>query len=375
MNRRFLLFIIAVALIAFPRHALANAGTPLMWAGMFHLAIGNLFIGALEGWLLVRLFAVPGKRPFATMIGANYFSAWVGGLFLNAAIVRYLPMDLNNGWLWFWLMAGVTYCITLLLELPFVYLLVRSEPGAFKRSLKSSLAVQSISYILLFGWYGVAGETSLFTRANVVAPGTMALPDGVVVYFISAADGSVYRRELNGNRETRVFDLKSSDLNDRLLVRPCQGTSNRWDLVARLETEDHRNPTIIPVLTNKIFEVALEWPVQTHQERPYRSTWSNHGQVPVIGGATNRPLSYWAGFWEASGLRVYDRASKSHERFAFETPFGAWAVRNAVQLTNDHVIFQLGRDQVCAFNPRTRSVALLFHGRGPVPVLEAAGLR
>jgi len=48
MNRRLLLFAVTLALMVFPRQAMANAGTPLMWAGMFHLAIGNLLIGALE---------------------------------------------------------------------------------------------------------------------------------------------------------------------------------------------------------------------------------------------------------------------------------------------------------------------------------------
>lgn len=31
---------------------LANAGTPLMWAGMLHLVIGNAIIGIAEGALL-----------------------------------------------------------------------------------------------------------------------------------------------------------------------------------------------------------------------------------------------------------------------------------------------------------------------------------
>jgi len=31
----------------------ANAGTPLMWAGILHLTLGNLMIGLLEGGLLI----------------------------------------------------------------------------------------------------------------------------------------------------------------------------------------------------------------------------------------------------------------------------------------------------------------------------------
>jgi len=55
------------------------------------------------------------------MIGANYFSAWVGGLFLRGAILNSLAIDLNNGWQWFWIMVAATYGITLVLEFPFIY--------------------------------------------------------------------------------------------------------------------------------------------------------------------------------------------------------------------------------------------------------------
>lgn len=33
---------------------LANAGTPLIWAGMFQLTFGNAIIGAVEGFVLAR---------------------------------------------------------------------------------------------------------------------------------------------------------------------------------------------------------------------------------------------------------------------------------------------------------------------------------
>ena len=91
-----------------------------MWASMFHLAIGNLFIGLGEGMLLAFLFSLPKGKSVPVMILANHVSTWIGGLFLRAAIVRALPLDLNNGWKWFWVMVILTYGITLLLEWPFL---------------------------------------------------------------------------------------------------------------------------------------------------------------------------------------------------------------------------------------------------------------
>ncbi len=55
---------------------------------------------------------------------------------------------------------------------------------------------------------------------------------------------------------------------------------------------------------------------------------------------------------------------------AYETPFGAWPVRNAVHLPSDKVLFQLGDDQICGFDPVNRRVALLWRGRGAVPVIK-----
>ena len=70
-------------------------------------------------------------------------------------------MDLTHGWQWFWIMVGVTYGLTLMLEWPFVAWGIRGAQGRLERSVQASLLVQSSSYILLFGWYWMASGTSL----------------------------------------------------------------------------------------------------------------------------------------------------------------------------------------------------------------------
>ncbi len=52
MTAKKLPFLVIVVLLSMPSVALANVGTPLMWATMLHLAFGNAFIGILEGGLL-----------------------------------------------------------------------------------------------------------------------------------------------------------------------------------------------------------------------------------------------------------------------------------------------------------------------------------
>ena len=372
MKRHPLGVLVLLGVIAFPQLAWADAGTPLMWAGMLHLVFGNALIGVGEGLLLAWLFSVPKRKTVLVMIPANYASAWVGGLFIRGAIVRALPMDLNNGWRWFWVMVVVTYVITLIIEWPFVAWCLRGTQNWLKRSLVASLVVQSASYVLLFGWYWMASGTSLYTKMNIVAPARLSLPDSVLVYFIDPADGNVYKRKLSGSGKQEIYELHSKDDNDRLFVRPSKSNTNHWDLVARLENKDH-NPRFIDVLTNLLVEAAPDWR-GTHAEPPqYAGTWFSFGEVQSLGSATNSDWKFRSGFWPTEGLSASNKTISQSVRFSYETPFGAWIVRNAVHLPSDKVLFQLGDDQICVFDPLNQQVALLWHGRGPVPVIEKSG--
>ena len=161
ISRLPLVFGIGFALLCFPVTARADAGTPLMWATALHLVIGNFFIGFFEGWLLSWIFKLRVWVCILAMIPANYFSAWVGGYFLNAAVTRSLPFTLYNAWPWIWTMVAFTYLMTLILEWPFIHFCFRKEPGRWRKSLRGNLLVNSLSYALLFGWYWMASGTSL----------------------------------------------------------------------------------------------------------------------------------------------------------------------------------------------------------------------
>jgi len=364
-----LLFLVLLGVFVLPQHAWADAGTPLMWAGMLHLVFGNTLVGIGEGALLAWCFSVPKVRAVWVMILANYVSAWLG-LFLIDRSIDSLPMDLNNGWKWFWAMVVVTYFMTILVEWPFVAWCFRGTQDWFQKSVKASLVVQTASYVLLFGWYWMASGTSLYTQMSIVGPSELSLPESVLVYFISPKDGDVYSRHLSGKDERKVFELHTKNINDRLLVRASTPDTSRWDLVARVETEDYGNPRLIAVKTNMQVEAAADWR-STHTDPPqYESTWFSFGEVEPIGSAADSQWKFWTGFWPIEGLQASNKATGDKVRFSYETPFGAWIVRNAVHLPSDKVLFQLGKDQICAFDPVHRRVALLWHGRGPVPVIE-----
>jgi hypothetical protein len=343
-----------------------------MWTGMFHLFIGNAFIGALEAALISQFFAVPKAKAALLLIPANYFSAWVGGYFLRSAIINSLHLDLNNGWRWFWIMVGLTYLLTLILEWPFIAVCFWRTGKWLSGSIRACLLCQTASYLFLFGSYWMVSGTSLFTKLHVTAPAELGLPEQVVVYFISGPDGNVYRRPLAGGAPVQICELHSTNANDRLLVRPNRAHETRWDLVALLEHDGTRKPKLVEVLTNKLWIASLDERQSQTDLSQYEGTWFNFGRVPTLANAENSRWKFRTGFWPFEGIVEENDVTGVKQRFSFETPFGAWAIRNAVHLPSDKVLFQLGDDQICVLDPQSRRVTLLWHGRGPVPVIETS---
>jgi hypothetical protein len=157
-----------------------------------------------------------------------------------------------------------------------------------------------------------------------------------------------------------------------LLVRPSEADASRWDLVARLETGDDQHPRFGKIQVDLLLEAAPDRANTSTGPHHDEGTWFNFGQVPCLGEARDRRWEFWAGFWPVEGLEATHKETGECVRFSYETPFGAWAVRNAVHLPTDKVLFQLGDDQICAFDPATRRVALLWRGRGPVAVIPSS---
>ena len=222
-----------VVLVSFPAVALADAGTPLMLAGAFHLLFGNAVIGIAEGLILAVLFRQAKGRCVWIMIVANYFLAWVGGLFLASESHTVAKFNLYNAWQWLWIMVAITYVLTLLLEWPFVAWCLRKCDRWFVKSIWGSLAVQSASYLALFGWYWMASATSLYTDVTVVQPSEISLPEKVVVYHIAENDRDVYALDVHRGQTKKVYELKSPDRWDWLSLHESQTDTGRWDLACR----------------------------------------------------------------------------------------------------------------------------------------------
>ena len=345
-------------LICIPFTARANAGTPLMWAGMLHMVFGNAIIGIFEGTILSRVFKLKSGACVLVMICANYFSAWGGELFLNYQITKLLPFNLYNAWHWIWTMVIVTFIITLILEWPFVFFCFRKEQHRLKESMRGNLLINSLSYVLLFSWYFLASGTTLFTKTNIVQPSEITFPKEGIVYFISETNG-VCRFDFNSRQTEKVYPLKA-EKNDRLFVKASAFNTNNWDILDSAKK--------ILVCSN-LQVTATPCSRDTNDPNRIEGTWFNFGTAPKLGIAEKSNWKFRTGFWAIEGVRGANTNSGESIHFSLETPFVSWNARNATQLPENYVVFQLGDNQICLFETATKKIALLARGQGPVAVL------
>jgi hypothetical protein len=366
---RWEMWLLIAVVSLYPVTASANAGTPLMWAGFLHLFVGNLFIGLFEGALLVWIFGTPRGTSMGLMILANYISAWLGFGILENFHPSTAP-SLSEAWQWLWLTVVGTYVITLLLEWPFVALIFKGTPHPVRRSIWASFLVQTFSYALLFGWYGLAGHASLFMKTKPVELAAFSLPNQVQVYYLSTDDGDVYRMPLSGGEAVKVMDLDAGTGGGRLFVRRNEERPAELDLVARLEPAQGYEPRFVTVMTH----VKYEFTPGTSGRRGTDvsldgSIWDDVGEIHQLGAKAQSRWKITTGYWSNHGLIGVNKETEERFKLAFETPFLGLPVRSAILLPGDKVLFQLGRGHIYILDANTRELALLCKGKGPVAMM------
>jgi hypothetical protein len=301
--------LVVFLLLAMPAIAEANTGTVFMWATTLHLFVGNLLLGIMEGCFLAKIFKVSKRKSISLFILANYYSAWLGACILST-ISNDFPLTLTNAWIFLWFMVFVAYILTLILEFPFAIFVFIGSVSWFRKAVQATLLVQTVSYVLLFGWYFMVSGTSLYTGTEV-SVSSMSLPDDVSVYFTSAEDGQVYSGSLK----------------------------------------------------------KMGWKRDTYLDRNNEERVMM-GQVPKLGSAKVSAWEFNTSFWGAMGMRGKDKKSGRRVRISLQTPFVSWSIRDAVHLPGDKVLFQLSHNQICLYDPEKQEIALLALGSGPVAVIQ-----
>lgn len=357
MNIKLGLFVLLIVVFT-PTAALANAGSPLLWVGIFHLLLGNTLISAVEAILLSRLFKVPGRMLAPLLIPANYLSAWVGLLLIGSHIrgkLHGITIEALHFWFWILLPLVITifFVLTLILEYPFVWLALRQRENAFKEALKATAIVNGISYLILFGCYGAISDISFSTQLQVVSPTQIQAPKGYDLYFLSPDGKEVIKTDLLGTRREQVKVVNSPQPQDKLLVRRNGQNKVELFIQASDRSSQFREEIILPNVTASVPlpETLNGYPINRHQ-------------VPKLTSSTE--WDYRTGFWAAQGISGWNKKQNLHFRFALETPLIAWLPGNATHIDGDFVVFELSGDQICLLQPQARKIALIARGRSPV---------
>jgi hypothetical protein len=355
MNRKIKYFVALLALA--PCFSKGDVGTPLVWASAFHMLFGNAILGLLEGWFLAKVFNLRKRRCIFLLILANYFSAWLG-IYLVDVLRILQTIDIYNALQVSIMLIIVTYIFTLILEWPFIAVAFGRTPHWISRSLKASILVQTLSYILLFSGYWFVSGNDLYEDFTLVPASEISLPQNVSVYFISSADGNVYRRS-HMHYSEMIAKLGSTNISDFLQFQSSKTNPNVWDLVAVLDR--WYGPDHIIIVSKDIITNPTEYVLFTQQ-------YWGWGTAPQIGAATNSTWEFSWGHWPTVGLYGYDRKTKQNIQVNFGNPLIRWQMWRAIHLPDDRVLFQIGSDQLCLLDIEKRRIGLWDRGHGPVAI-------
>lgn len=366
---RFVHILVFLVLLLVPASAHANVGTPIMWLEIFHLLFGNLFIGIVEGWLLSRIFGAPLGRTILLFIGANYASAFLGYLLITGPVRHLIHPTLSNAWLIFWLLMAVAFLLTLLAEFPFAFWALKGKPSRLKKAIVGTLLVQSVSYAVLAWLYWGASGTSLYTETRIVDPASFRMPSQVEIVFTSASDGSIYSGSLSERKWTKIAEKPSKKRGYNLVFR-------KENSELRLDFEVPEGELPIPALQvfsdTKVYDAPRICEKDDfRRNRSNGRSWSRHfGITPTLGEAKASDWSFETGVWALAGLSGKNRVTGVSRHIAWETLFTQWHIRQAILLPGDVVIFQLGTDQICLYDPNNKTLCLLCQGQDPVAFIR-----
>lgn len=373
-------YMVFVALLLFPSLVLANIGTPLMWMPGIRLVFFNIVIGIAEGLLIGLLFKTfrPKKINLLKTIGililANYVSMLVGEWLLSKpflAMKDYIldGQPLYNAPKFIFMMIGVLFVITIIIEWPFFLWTLRYRP---KRLLKSFIAcplAHILSYtFLVYMYISVSGYT-VYTDFDLTKDLSFSKNNNLWVYYIDKIDGDIYKIHTNGTEKTKILEADIKDNSDMFgrpslfIVRSDKG--NGYDLWLENYKNENGNKKLI-----SNFNKYPEWftglkSLESPKVKPEDYYWSFHDVLKL----ENNKSKYDAevGFWALEGLLIYDGEKKDNLmlQINFETPFLQWQIRNVNLLPNEQIVCQLG-DQVVLIDIEERKIGMLAWGYGAV---------
>ena len=346
-------------LLAIASPARADAGTPLMWASLFHLVIGNALIGVLEGLVLLFVFKTK-RRVIWWMILANYVSAFAGLMILGAAdsagiSSKWTIYDVN-GYLW---MATIAlFLATILLEWPFCWLGFGKRPKRVRKSFFASVLAQTVSYAILVPLYYHASGLGLAQDVHADRAFVASSAADADVYYLSSDKGAVWCVGINGQNAHEVRKLPEASPHGILFARTSPDGKNfdLW-LSEELPSHDRKDTLVLPAFARSAGK--SEW------EDSYRM--ANAAVMPEM---DEPDWDVWISDWAWWGLRAENKKTRAVFHVSLETPFLQWRIRSATLLSGNRAVFQFGR-QIVLLSLDSKKIGLIAIGDSPVVASES----
>ncbi|MFK7820167.1 MAG: hypothetical protein AB8G99_15710 [Planctomycetaceae bacterium] len=345
---------------------LANAGTPLLWAGLFHLLIGNFIVGILEGLAVARLAKLREGVCMCLMVVANYLSAWVGVTWLfDPSSNLWSGVTIENLRWMLLIQVSAAFFWTVLAELPFMLVSSRFLSGTvklgFARKMGVHFIVQFASYLVLSLYFAMFSVTSALS--SEVVPSSQLMPENVRVLVLEREESRVVEYGRDGNS----FDLVSLEgvarKGDRLLVQPRP--AGQWSIALVRRAGLNEQKVVFSVLDH-VQEKHVPRNSSGVPSQWFTRAWDEQNHL----GQGETEWTFYGDIW-GNGIRA--ESPRKTRQFGFSCPLFGWTCNEVTRLPNGVAVFRFGEDQICLYDPETNRAALLGRGTSVLPLLTQSG--
>jgi hypothetical protein len=393
--RRLIPFLaLLLAFLLWPSPASADAGTAFMWNMVYFQFYGPAFLGILEGILIALVFRARVTVALGVMVLANYASTFVGVMLLSrqysfvfGSLMRGAPLyDMPR---LHWILLGISFVITLLVEWPFCLLVLWRKRGRWWKSVLANGLAQTASYALLVPLFFHMSEWRLYREVAVDPAFVPTVSDDAVVYFLSADGREVYRVGLNGRNREKVMVLGAKERDATLFVRRADDGKHVdlcWAAEGFVEFYSPEYASQEPpsgyggVLLAKVG--VLPFPNDYDDNNLEQWDYAPRASVLDFRSSGDRAWEVQVGSWGDRLISAKNATTGKSLRLSFETPFVEWVARHVSVIPGGKVVLELCTppvffafvptvhlpDEIVLLDLRSRKLGLITYGRSPVVV-------
>ena len=352
-----------------------------MWLTMLHLAIGNLFIGIIEGLLASWILKAKKTRSILIMILANYSSATTGVLLIGILDRHHIETLHRFNFYYLHTSIGIIFCALFALTVIFEWPLVRWIQGKtspnWKKAIYVSLIAQTVSYTLISPLYFLSSAASIKAPWNISEKAGLSDTKGYILYLDPKRE-HLMKMSLQNFRNSKELETLRTPFNysnlfvdleskEQLSLR-CLGykSTNSGQEEIELQTTIARDQTSGP--WRKSFLEKVQKAKLIPADRSYELRSLKLCNVADYSRKDSKWKIQYVGTWAIEGI-AFEDVDKNSLRLAVETPPFWWGVSCPTMLPNNRVIFAMGPHLVYA-DLNTKELTWLGLGKSPLVVLE-----